>query len=301
MELYDSKYVYFDWDDKLEGKECFVADYIDNLKWNVNNNSDPEQITHNKDNDSYPFREKDTEREWCFAYYDPNYEVKKALLEGKDVQYYRKEFNKWTDLHLTCSVEDYLDNEDWDIYEWRIKPDDIIWKVVLSDEGVLGIAKTTDKHVYFEGIEEECSKWINEHNNFADIMWAWEREKKSIQFYDDYTEKWRDCMDSENEPCEPNWKVGTEYRIKEEYVPFDTIQGLITKWESMNPGCTNRPKCAMPMIWVKSKATKGIYLLDGYDFEDNAVGICDAWFTLENMFKGYTFLNDSIIGKVKEE
>ena len=69
----------------------------------------------------------------------------------------------------------------------------------------------------------------------------------------------------------------------------------------MNPGCTNRPKCAMPMIWVKSKATKGIYLLDGYDFEDNAVGICDAWFTLKTMFKDYTFINDSIIGKVKEE
>ena len=54
------------------------------------------------------------------------------------------------------------------------------------------------------------------------------------------------------------------------------------------------------MIWVKSKATKGVYLIDGYDYEDNDVGICDDWFTLKSMFNDYTFIDGSIIGKIKE-
>ena len=56
----------------------------------------------------------------------------------------------------------------------------------------------------------------------------------------------------------------------------------------------------MPLIWVKSKATKCIYLIDGYDYEDNDVGIDTDWVALGDLFDDYTFLDGSIIGKVKE-
>lgn len=32
MELYDKKYVYFEWDDKLEGKKGFCGTSIEDLK-----------------------------------------------------------------------------------------------------------------------------------------------------------------------------------------------------------------------------------------------------------------------------
>ena len=119
MKLYDKKYVYFDWDDKLEGKKCFIADYIDNLKWNVNNKSNFIQVTKNEDDDSYPFKEKDTDSEWCFAYYDPYYELKLAFKENKILQWKNcyEDDNMWRDWCDNCcpTFENYS-------YEWRIKP-----------------------------------------------------------------------------------------------------------------------------------------------------------------------------------
>ena len=283
MELYDKMYVYFDWDDVLEGKECFVADYIDNLKWNVNNNSDPEQITHNKDNDSYPFREKDTKREWCFAYYDPYYELRKAYLEGKQLQL--KDGDDWIDIDgEPCFIGD----------EYRIKPE--VYYVECDDVlGFVIITKRGEGPYYWTGTRDDCLTWIEKHKHLEDIAKAYEKGKM-IQFFDG--KEWKDCWNPKVPKGSPLWEADVSYRIQpEKRVPFDTVQELITHWEGMNPGCTNRPKCAMPMIWVKSKSTECIYLIDGYDYNDNEVSMCNCWFPLDSMFKDYTFINDSIIGK----
>lgn len=295
MEIYNKKFVYFDWDKELDGKKGFVAQNIASLKSQVNNNPKTMVTLSGSDDDVCPFTyyvDNEITCDYQFAYYDPYYEVKKALLEGKTIQYYRKEFNEWTDLYLICSVEDYLDNEDWDIYEWRIKP--MKWHVVLSDEGTLGIAKSTDKHIYFTGDDEECKEWIDEHEYLTDIMKAWE-EGKTIQYY--HNDDWRDVANNI-----PLWGTNDTYRVKPdkvEHVPFDNLNELITKWESMNPGCINRPECTMPMIWVKSKITGCVYLIGGYDYKNNEVCICEAWVTLRGVFSDFTFLDNSIIGKVK--
>ena len=291
MEIYNKKFVYFDWDDKLEGKKVMVSDDIYKLKRYVNGEEiDTYEISKSND-DKYPFRVSGTAFRFC--YYDPYYEIKRAYDAGMTIQYKYEgmTWNNW--VRDDMPPDDYF--EEW---EWRIKPDDIIWKVILSDDGgVLGIAKTTDKHIYFEGTAEECGEWIDKHKHLADLMKSWENGK-AIQYcnnqYDE--ERWVTCVN------DPLWEPGTVYRIKPEdtYVPFDNLNEFISKWESMNPGCIVRPKCTMPMIWVKSKETGNIYLIGGYDFENNGVGIYEYWFTLENMFKDYTFLNDSIIGKVKE-
>lgn len=318
--LYNKKYVYFDWDDKLESKECFVADYIDNLKWNVNNNSDPEQITHNKDNDSYPFREKDTEREWCFAYYDPNYAVKKALLEGKDVQYYRNEFDKWTNLHLTCNVEDYLDSEDWDIYEYRIKPNEMFYAEYFDNHIVKSYHPIPENVLFQSEREKKVDLFIDDGEYLEEIIKA-AREGKTIQFkefgvsndpwkestgWDDlsqhdfvhYEYRIDECTEClKHNMCDTPGKRCESYCTKA-HVPFDTVQELITHWEGMNPGCTNRPKCAMPMIWVKENRTNCIHLITGYDENDKySVMVNDIWISLKDLFDYYRFINDSIIGK----
>lgn len=82
MELYDKKYIYFKWDDKLEGKKGFVSTDILNIKEQVNNGTNITEIHRSSDN-TKPFVPKYYDCDCSFAYYDPNYEVKKAYNEGK--------------------------------------------------------------------------------------------------------------------------------------------------------------------------------------------------------------------------
>ena len=319
MELYDKKYVYFDWDDKLEGKKGFFGDSINHLKLNVKDNRTMfyGEICHNVNtNTDYPFGfidESGSSHCFRFCYCDPYYEFRKAYLEGKQLQFKTPE--GWGDVvGEPCFTSDM----------YRIKPETIRWHVVLNDEGALGITESTDKHIYFTGNDEECKEWIDEHEKLIGTMRAWE-EGKTIQYLDNRTGNWIDVANNI-----PLWGNANTYRVKPdeckgcmkynyccnsdgircrgycvevpEYVPFDTLEGLITKWEEMNPGCTNRPKCTMPMIWVKDKIGGCIYLIDAYEPGDNRpVMINGAWCSLEGLFRNYTFIDDSIIGKVKEE
>lgn len=77
MELYDKRYVYFDWDDKLKDKNVFVADSIDWIKYKVNEcRTDLMVEIKESKNPSKPFELKLTEDTFVFAYYDPFYEKK---------------------------------------------------------------------------------------------------------------------------------------------------------------------------------------------------------------------------------
>ena len=118
MELFDKKFVHFMWDDELEGKKCFVGGDIDILRAIVEKGveSDLHSIVFSR-NESAPFRMADGTYSWQFAYYDPNYAVKKAFNEGKKIQYRIEGFVDW---------EDYTNqNPCWDDEdrEWRVKPD----------------------------------------------------------------------------------------------------------------------------------------------------------------------------------
>ena len=294
MEIYNKKYVYFDWDDKLEGKKGFFGDNINHLKLNVKDNRTMfyGEICHNVNtNTDYPFGfidELGSAHCFRFCYYDPYYEFRKAYLEGKQLQFKNGNGN-WEYV-----VGEPLFNGD----EYRIKPDDT-WYIVLGALGVLGITKDPEpKHVYFTGTEEECSKWIDEHKHLVDIMAAWE-DCKQIQFRSEETKVWVNTT-------LPEWNTEYEYRIKpeEKYVPFDTLDELIHKWEAMNPGCINRPKCAMPMIWIKRKKDNRISLIidyypDGVGTRNASIGTDIENLTFKDLFKDFTFIDDSIIGKRK--
>lgn len=290
MELYDKKYVYFDWDKELEGKKGFVAQNIVSLKGQVNDNPKTMVTLSSSDDDVCPFTyfcDGEITCDYQFCYYDPFYEIKRAYNEGKQIQYKAVDTGEWCDCF---GYPSFFPNS-----EYRIKPDR--YEVYTSDLNCLRICSEDDKpskehwHCFFEGTYNECKEWVMEHEKFYDVMCYWEQGKTIEAMGPD--SDW-------HQVATPNWHTNHKYRVKDnrkEYAPFDTVQELITKWESMNPGCTNRPKCAMPMIWVKSKSTHCIYLIDGYDYNDNEVSMCNCWFPLDSMFKDYTFIDDSIIGK----
>lgn len=212
MELYDKKFVYFEWDDILEGKKCFLANNPSDLKMNVNcgctnRYGEVEQ----KSDENFPFRLKNSkswDSEGCFVYYDPNYEVKIAFNEDKSIEF------KKNDLWFEC--EDY---PEWDRYEWRIKPTET-WKVIFAEDTFLRVSMITNLSniVFFSGTYEECGKWINEHKVYAEILSAY-RHGKVIQFkMKTRDSNWYDWV-FEEYPCTDSFEK-CDWRIKpteEEY------------------------------------------------------------------------------------
>ena len=102
MELYDKKYVYFEWDDKLEGKDVFCGFSIYDLKSQVNQGNAQTGVLHHSNNSKgHPFvptwSDGSGSLAYPFAYYDPYYEVKKAYNEGKKIQYKSLRSTKKTD------------------------------------------------------------------------------------------------------------------------------------------------------------------------------------------------------------
>lgn len=97
MELFDKKFVHFMWEDELEGKTCFVADDIDVLQEEVMKGISTDIVhTHNTSTQtSFPF--ETIADYYRFAYYDPNYGIKKAYMEGMQVQYRFKGTERWHD------------------------------------------------------------------------------------------------------------------------------------------------------------------------------------------------------------
>jgi hypothetical protein len=115
MELFDKRFVYFMWDNELEGKKCFIADGIDDLRGIVEkgNECDLHSVISSGDENA-PFESTNGVYVWQFAYYDPNYEAKNAYNKGKPIQVTPKGTDKWLDLHCKPT---------WDVnLEYRVKP-----------------------------------------------------------------------------------------------------------------------------------------------------------------------------------
>lgn len=169
IELFDKKYVYLEWSDELEEKDCILAKSYKNLKEFVNS-GDEDRIFKVDKGTEKPFTNHCVECDFC--YYDPNLKVKKAWIEGKEIQY-NSSFNKWTDLALmaTCNIKNYID---WDAYEWRIKPtikEDEQCTTFCDNQYVLNmyknccfnfyISKYDISHPIYFGDEEKCEFVMN--------------------------------------------------------------------------------------------------------------------------------------------
>lgn len=92
------------------------------------------------------------------------------------------------------------------------------------------------------------------------------------------------------------------YLVEEpkELVPFDSVEELIEFW--VNKRFKGRPQynaeLEMPLVWVTHKASNEKYLINS--FKDGVVSIGGLNFILKDLFKFYTFLDGSPIGKIKE-
>lgn len=79
--LWDKKFVYFMWDDALEGKEVFASDRISELKYDVEHDYLKDTVEYSGDED-FPFLSTGEKLKFC--YYDPLYEYKRAYyVEGR--------------------------------------------------------------------------------------------------------------------------------------------------------------------------------------------------------------------------
>ena len=179
MELYDKKYVYFEWEDKLEGKKVILAHTIKNIKEFVANGDKGRFFIAQKGND-LPFTNGMCECE--FAYYDPNYEVKKAYNEGKKLQYKYKG-TKWNDWVLETETEP--SNKSFEECEWRIKPEEKPHYVICSNSKFYISDEDKDEFdsIYYKGSESECINFIISHQDFEPIAVAFQNGK-TVQAYE---------------------------------------------------------------------------------------------------------------------
>jgi len=234
IELFDKKFVHFMWDDKLEGKRGFLSSGIDTLIKMVNEDSDRTAIIQKGCERDLPFR-KHLTVECRLAYYDPNYEAKRAFNEGKVVQYLTDK-GQWETILSNMELMSHIEKS----RQLRIKPEEKKnWIVYLARKPLL------DKSCYltscrgdmwesvqkdygaktklFIGTENKAIEWYKSHQKFAEVIKAWEDGKK-IQFYSNIDDKWTDLQTDS-----PYWDA-PNYRIK----PEDSTEFLT--WKDLKIG-----------------------------------------------------------------
>ena len=123
MELFDKKFVHFMWDDKLEEKEGFFADDICELTNCVLGGNLHFAKVRKSLSPAFPFKDTNN-NDWLFFYYDPNYGIKKAYMEGTQVQYRFKDAERWHDTSESDIADIKRTGLRWfdDNCEYRIKP-----------------------------------------------------------------------------------------------------------------------------------------------------------------------------------
>ncbi|MBR6401813.1 MAG: hypothetical protein IKS48_00350 [Eubacterium sp.] len=258
MKLYDPKFVHFEWSDKLNGKYCFVADYIGDLIKSVNENNTSEygKVSKADEYSTSPFYcdpEGDVSRDilYTFAYYDPNYDVKYAYWEmGYEIYYKLKDKNcDWEKVSDNTNFLYVIDDPD---YEFKID-DDFAELREAYKQG------KTIQHMNLEGDWVDCDVPGFSANHSYRIKPEEKKVQKSLSNPDLYR-------------------------------PFKDTDELIAYWEK-HYGNGNRPEHTMPLIWIKGKDTGNVYLINGYE-EGKCVYIsADWWFDMEELFEQFKFLD----------
>lgn len=159
IELFDKRYVYLEWSDKLEGKDCILAQTYQNLKDFVNSGNEGRIFKIDKGKEK-PFTNHWKECDFC--YYDPNYKVKKAWFEGKTIQ--KCVLNEWEDYTDFPRTSSFFYNIEWDAHEWRIKP---------TEEIINYTGETSREPTYILNMRKKDKNTfefsMSEHDSFSPI------------------------------------------------------------------------------------------------------------------------------------
>lgn len=149
--MFDKRFVYFEWDDVLEGKEVFIGDTYPELRERVNHNNTSFRCAVEKHIGNYPFL-CGGDICYAFVYYDPNYECKVAYAQGKTIQFKSHYNHEW----------EYCNNPAWvSNYEYRVKPEDE-HKLVLASNGCLSLDTENVTCVLYTGTKEQCLKYATD-------------------------------------------------------------------------------------------------------------------------------------------
>lgn len=142
--LFDIKFVHFEWDDSLFGKTVFFADDLLNLKKHVNENILAMKRKVEKSNQpNYPFFSS-----YRYVYYDPNYEAKLAFFLNKPVQ--RFENGTW--------IIDNSPNFD----SFKYEPS-LLYYVVKIDKYFRLVTELEDLRSVYKGNRNDCIDFIKNH------------------------------------------------------------------------------------------------------------------------------------------
>lgn len=151
MEMYDKKYVYYDYADVefLKDKWGFGANFCSDLKWIVRDDVRTNffcKCSFSGDI-SKPFH-LPTGENVQFFYYDPNYIVKRAWMNGEEIQ--MKVDDEWEDFNFKYEKDKDYYKIEWDENEWRVKP--------------IGINSTRSLYMKYDYNTEECDFMISSEN-----------------------------------------------------------------------------------------------------------------------------------------
>jgi len=290
MELFDKKFVYFMWDEKLEGKVGFVEDSIKELKDMVNAWEKVPTPTYKgrltfSGSLHLPFSNVSNiinkDIRFRFAYYDPNYECKVAYAEGKTIQI-------------------SSDNNIWVDWEGEHEPDwKSLWSFRIKSEEyyvhTCGYGYVIDNHnadVTFKGTKKECEEFTKNHM-FDLLKKACYIEHKQIQFKSkDTSGEWKDCFGT------PLWLDENEYRVKPEELirPYKDCDELINDY---NDDVEN-DKDVTPEIWIKHKIDGRRILIVEFGKDFVKCGSKSKPVSLDMLLSNYTFLNGSPIGVLEQ-
>jgi len=207
IELFNKRYVYLEWSDELEGKDCILAKSYEDLKDFVNNGDESRFCKVNKGREK-PFTNGWSECDFC--YFDHNLKTKKAWLEGKTIQQYvLVGWENYINLPRTSS---YFYNINWDAYDWRVKPTKTWWVIFAEDTFLrVSIIDNLSNTVFFSGTYEECGKWINEHDSLSSVVSAFLRGDTIQWKPKNRIDEWQDWKSSEfptvNTMDENYWRI----------------------------------------------------------------------------------------------
>ena len=122
MILFNEKFIHCLWSDELNGKKCFVADNIYDLRHNVNYNVD--SVTVCGYDEEFGFGVNGTNCHLLFAYYDPNYDVKWAFHNGEIIYYKDKAGNEYSFSKFTVDEDFEFDFKHYEYYLKEPEPED---------------------------------------------------------------------------------------------------------------------------------------------------------------------------------
>ena len=196
IELFDRRYVYLEWSDELEGKDCILAKTYQDLKDFVNSGDEGRFCKAHKGKEK-PFTNLWSECDFC--YYDPNLKVKKAWLEGKNIQK-RDLLNEWEDYIDTERIGIFFYNIKWDAHEWRIKP---------IEEIINYTNETSREPIYILNMhkkdENELEFRMSEHDSFNPIYASTRKKCQHVMntIVAKFTDKWVGCKGNSCFNCKP--------------------------------------------------------------------------------------------------